>query len=72
MGAHAKEFMELRMMEDDYKNLPPEYREQIEIKSIDVDNFDYSDDVLWQKLKKESLSAYRALKKREFKLRHGK
>ncbi len=70
MGASGREFMNLRMMEEDYKNLPPEFRDKIEIKTIDVDDFDYSQDELWQLLKKESTKAYKKLKDREFKLRH--
>lgn len=70
MGGSAREFMNLRMMEEDYKNLPPKFRDKIEIKIIDVDGFDYSQDEQWQSLKKESTKAYKKLKNREFELRH--
>ncbi len=41
-----------------------------EVKNVDVDDFDYTNDDVWQKLKKESVKAYKALKKREFELRN--
>jgi hypothetical protein len=41
-----------------------------EVKTVDVTNFDYTGDTIWLKLKSESTKAYKALKKREFELRH--
>ena len=43
---------------------------EYEVKIVDDSSFDYSDDELWQELKKDSSKSYRALKKREFDLRH--
>lgn len=70
MGASAKEFLNMRMMEEDYQNLPPDVRETMEIKNIDVDDFDYSDDEQWRELKKDANKAYKKLKKREFEIRN--
>ena len=78
MGASKEDFTELREAEeiiraemrvDDYFNLSNEQRDKIDIKTIDVQNFDYSEDEQWQALKKKSLKAYKDLKKREFELR---
>ncbi len=70
MSAAGREFMKLRMEEQDYRELPPEYREQMTIEVIDVDGFDYSEDDIWKGLKKESDKAFKKLKKREFEIRH--
>lgn len=70
MEEHEKEFLNLKMSVEDYSDLPPELRHVMEIKTIDVEGFDYSFDELWQKLKKESDKAFKQRKKREFELRH--
>jgi len=70
MGAAKEEFMNLRMSTEDYRELPKEAKEVIEIKSIDEDGHDYSEDELWCELNKASIKAYKARKKREFDLRH--
>jgi len=53
-----------------YALIPPILRESINVKDVDVDNYDYSDDETWQLLRKESLKAYKKLKEREFNLRN--
>lgn len=70
MGASKEMFIDLRMREDDYKKLPPEYREQMEIKQIDEDKPNYPEDELWCKLNKDAIKAYKLKKEREFKLRN--
>lgn len=61
--------VKITMLESDFKALPANVREQMRIEVVEVD-FDYSGDELWQKLSKASREAYKALKEREFKLRH--
>lgn len=70
MGANSREFMKVRMAEEDYQSLPEQYRNFMEIQVIDVEDYDYSEDELWNELKKKSVKAYKDLKKREFDLRH--
>ena len=41
-----------------------------ELKVVDVDDFDYSNDDTWVRLRHESLKAYKKLKAREYDLRH--
>lgn len=69
MGASGDMFIDLRMSEQDFGDMPPGLRSKIEIRKIDEVNPEYKDDELWLKLKAESSKAYRALKKREFELR---
>ena len=40
------------------------------LKAVDVDDFDYSNDKTWVKLKYESSKAFKALKEREFIIRN--
>ena len=53
-----------------YSKIPKEIRDDIEVKKVEPDEYDYSDDEKWQLLKKESTKAYIKLKEREFKIRH--
>ena len=53
-----------------YESLPQLLRDEIDIKNVDEVDFDYSEDEIWQELKKESTKAYKKLKEREFILRH--
>jgi len=69
MGANAREFLQVRMEEHDYNSLPPEVQSRSEIQYVKVDE-DYSHDELWNELKKKSNKAYKALKDREYDLRH--
>ena len=70
MGASSKEFMKVRMLKDDYMEVPPEVRQRMEIMYVDVEGYDYTHDELWNKLDAESKKAYNAKLKREFQLRH--
>ena len=72
MGATGREFMQIRMMEEDYNEVPPHIRQRMEIQYIDVDDIDYSHDELWCRLDREASKAYKEKKKREFDLRHNK
>jgi len=71
---YGKDFLEERikceMSKDTYEQLPEYLLEKIQLKSVDVDGMDYSDDEIWQQLKKESIKAYKKLKEREYDLRH--
>lgn len=53
-----------------YELIPSLLREGINIKTVDVDNYDYSDDDKWKILKNESSKAYKKLKEHEFNLRN--
>lgn len=61
--------VKITMLESDFKALPADVRKQMRIEVVEVE-FDYTADELWQKLSKASREAYKALKEREFKLRH--
>jgi len=58
------------MEEEDYNELPPEIQEQLSISVIKTEGEDYSHDELWKSLKKESDKAYKALKNREYDIKH--
>lgn len=70
MGASGKAFLEMRMQEEHYNLLPNELKPLIELKSVSVEEIDYSQDELWNELKSKSIKAYKALKDREYDLRH--
>jgi hypothetical protein len=70
MATSKDEFINLRMASVDYFDLPNEIRESMVIRSVDEVGFDYSHDDVWQQLKQQSDKAYKALKNREFDLRH--
>ena len=72
MGAHGKEFLDMRMYKEDYDTLDKKVTDKIEVKTVDIEDFDYSHDDIWKDLKTKSNKAYKALKNREFELRHGK
>lgn len=67
-----KNWLKLKIAEEDYKLLSKNIRDSMEILVIDTDEFDYSDDELLKELKKVSNKAYKAVKKREYELRHNK
>ena len=69
MGASSNDFLKFRMDEEDYKKLSNETRSRMDLISRDVDEYDYSDDELWQELSKKSYKAYKDLKKREYEIR---
>ncbi len=64
------EIVKCEIPKDIYAKIPRELRLEINVKDVDVDNYDYSDDEKWQLLKKESRKAYKKLKEREFNLRN--
>ena len=70
MGANSREFLRLRMAEQDYAELSSDVRHKMEVELVKVKNFNYSGDDLWCKLSKESRKAYKKLKDREYELRH--
>lgn len=61
--------VKITMLKIDFEALPKEIRAKMMVEVVEVD-FDYSKDELWNDLAKKSKEAYRALKEREFKLRH--
>ena len=65
------EIIKVEMPVSAYSMIPVAVREACTIKAVDVDGIDYSDDPIWQDLKKDSTKAYRKLKEREFELRNG-
>jgi len=66
MGASSREFLQLRMEEHDYQELPPDVQERLMIYSVKVENEAYPDDETWVTLKKESSKAYRKLMDYEY------
>lgn len=70
MGANKKDYVKLKMYEEDYQNLKQPIRDKMEIIAIDVEGYDYSFDELHQELKKKSNKAFKDVKKREYELRH--
>jgi|TARA_R110000823_G_C15486980_1_gene451462 hypothetical protein len=70
MGQSKDEFMNCRMSVDHYREIPPEYRGEIEVKTIDVENYDYSTSDLWTAQKKKADKEFRTLKKIEFEIRN--
>ena len=70
MGASKREFCNVRMLSEDYHDLPNEYKARMELRTVDELGIDYSHDQLWNDLKKKSDKAYKELKNREFDLRH--
>ena len=70
MGANSRQYLQIRVEEEQYNQLPPEIQEQLTIHTVVVEEEDYSHDELWNSLKKQSVKAYKALKDREYDLRH--
>jgi len=64
------EIVKCEIPKEIYALIPHILRESINVKDVDVDNYDYSDDEIWRILKKESRKAYIKLKEREFNLRN--
>ena len=60
------------MEEEHYKELDEQTRERMDIVKVEVKEFDYSTDELWQSLKSESVKSYKKLKEREYNLRFNK
>lgn len=53
-----------------FESLTTDQRLQIEVDQIEPDDYDYSDDAIWQELKSKSTKAFKELKAREFKIRN--
>ena len=53
-----------------YEQIPKYLRDAIDIQNIEPDDFDYSEDEIHRELKSASTKAFKALKKREYELRH--
>jgi hypothetical protein len=70
MGAASREFLDVRMSQEVYEQIPNELYPFIEVKLVRVVGEDYENDELWHELKKKSDKAYKELKDREFDLRH--
>ena len=66
----STEIVKCEIPKEIYEMIPRELRLVINVKDVDVDDYDYSDDETWQLLKKESRKAYTKLKEREFNLRN--
>lgn len=63
-------FIDLRMREEAYENLPREYRDEMEVLKVDEYKPKYPDDPVWLTLDEESKKIYWKKKQREFKLRN--
>lgn len=65
---YSKDFIKLRMYEEDYQRLSPDIRNQMEIIAVDVRGYDFSKDELHKELKKVSNKAFKKVKDREYDL----
>jgi len=72
MSAANREFLQMRMEEHDYRELPPDVQERLMIHSVKVENESYPDDETWVELKKQSSKAYKNLMNYEYDKRHNK
>ena len=72
MSAANREFLQMRMEEHDYRELPPDVQERLMIYSVKVENESYPDDETWMELKKQSSKAYKNLMNYEYDKRHNK
>ena len=72
MSASSENWLHFRMKEEHYKELDEQTRERMDIVKVEVKEFDYSTDELWQSLKSESVKSYKKLKEREYNLRFNK
>ena len=54
MGANARQFLHIRMEEAHYEEVPPEYREQMEIRRVEIEGEEYPDDETWVRLKQKA------------------
>lgn len=70
MGANAKNFLNFRMEEERYKELPKNVQSMMETRYVKFEGEDFSHDELWSNLKKKSDKAFKDLKNREYDLRH--
>lgn len=66
------EIVKAKMSKELYFSLPQDVRDQIDIRDVVPEEYDYSDNELWQIAKKESTKAYKKLKEIEFNIRFNK
>ena len=59
-----------QMSMDIYEQIPPELRTQMEIKTVEPVNYDYSSNPHWVAAKEKSDKAYKELKTIEFHIRN--
>ena len=64
------DYIKCHISEEDYKKINKDVRSNIEILSVEPEDFDYSFDETWKELKSKSSKAYKAVKKREYELRN--
>jgi hypothetical protein len=64
------DWYKLKMPQSVFDQLTPEQRHLIELSDVEPDDFDYSEDEIHRELKSVSTKAFKALKKREYELRH--
>jgi tRNA nucleotidyltransferase (CCA-adding enzyme) len=65
-----RELINFQMEKKDFQELHTSIQNMLVVRSVKVENVDYSDDPIWQDLKKKSDKAYKELKNREYDLRH--
>ena len=65
-----RELINFQMDKKDFQELHASVQNMLVVRSVKVENVDYSDDPIWQDLKKKSDKAYKELKNREYDLRH--
>jgi hypothetical protein len=70
MGAAGREYIHFKIEVEEYNGLEQEVRDRMSIKRVEVEDIDYSHCETWQKLKSESIKAYKSLKDHEYNLRH--
>lgn len=64
------DFLKCKMPQSVFEQLTPDQRHLIEVSDVEPESFDYSYDEIHRELKSISTKAYKALKKREYELRH--
>jgi tRNA nucleotidyltransferase (CCA-adding enzyme) len=65
-----RELINFQMGKKDFQELHTSIQNMLVVRSVKVENVDYSDDPIWQDLKRKSDKAYKELKNREYDLRH--
>jgi tRNA nucleotidyltransferase (CCA-adding enzyme) len=65
-----RELINFQMDKKEFQELHTSIQNMLVVRSVKVENVDYSDDPIWQDLKKKSDKAYKELKNREYDLRH--
>ena len=65
-----RELINFQMDKKEFQELHISIQNMLVVRSVKVENVDYSDDPIWQDLKKKSDKAYKELKNREYDLRH--